>query len=312
MTAPRSDQVSLALWDRYCAGAAFTRAGSEVIIGCKHLVPRTRRPTLLVVHDVLTLTRAHENALAKRILLPTQYRRSLTDASALVAVSRATRDRLGAIDRSWAAKCTVIPNGMSEHLVDAHRAAPPGLGDRRFALVVGDLSPRKNLALVTQLWLADPPADLTLVVIGPDSGTDAPVRSELSELERCGRAVWIRGAGDDVLRWCYEQAAVVLFPTFEEGFGLPLLEAMTFHAPVVASTDAALLEVAAGAPDVTHVAPTDTGAWRAAIEHTVATRRREPAPPAIPPGAISWSEHTDRLVTRARELARGIPSPRTA
>ncbi|MEP6623843.1 MAG: glycosyltransferase [Acidimicrobiia bacterium] len=312
LTPPRADQVSLALWDRFRAGPAFAHADSEVIIGCKHLVPRTLRPTLLVVHDVLTLTRARENALAKRVLLPAQYRRSLTDASALVAVSNATRDRLGAIDGSWAAKCTVIPNGMSERLIDAQPVSPPGIGDRRFALVVGDLTPRKNLALLTALWRADPPAGLTLVVVGPDSGTDAPVRAELLELERSGRAVWIRGAADDGLRWCYEHAGVVLFPTFEEGFGLPLLEAMTFHAPVVASDEAALLEVAAGAPAVAHVAPDDPGGWRVAIEHAVADGPRTTATPAIPAGAISWTDHTDRLVFRARALARGIPSPRTA
>ncbi len=68
------------------------RPDAEVVIGTKHLVPNTRRPTLLVVHDVLTITRAHENALAKRLLLPAQYRSSLTRASRLVAVERGHSD----------------------------------------------------------------------------------------------------------------------------------------------------------------------------------------------------------------------------
>ena len=58
LVAPRDDQVSLALWDRHRAGRAFEAAGVDVVIGCKHLVPRTRIPRLLVVHDVLTITRA--------------------------------------------------------------------------------------------------------------------------------------------------------------------------------------------------------------------------------------------------------------
>jgi glycosyltransferase involved in cell wall biosynthesis len=306
---PRAEQISLALWDRYRSGHAFEVAGSEVIIGTKHLVPRTRRPTLLVVHDVMTLTRANENALSKRILLPAQYRRSLTDASALVAVSVATRDRLAAINPAWSLKCEVIPNGMSEHLVAAEPALPRAIGDRPFALVVGDLSPRKNLLLLTRLWQSDRPEGLTLVVVGPDSGTDAPVREELFALERSGRVVWIRDATDGVLRWCYEHAQVVLFPSFEEGFGLPLLEAMTFHAPVVASSEAALHEVGAGSPGVTHVDPRDVAGWREAIHATVTVGTRVEAPPAIPGGAVTWAEHTERLVTRARTLARGVPSP---
>ncbi len=311
VTSPRADQLSLALWDRYRAGAAFERAGAEVIIGCKHLIPRTRRPTVLVVHDLLTLTRAHENALAKRVLLPAQYRRSLSDASALAAVSAATHARLETLDDGWAAKCTVIPNGMSQRLIEAAPRQPAAVEDRAFALVVGDLSPRKNLRLLTRIWSETPPADLALVVVGPDSGTDGSVRRELLELERAGSVTWIRGADDPELRWCYEHTRVVLFPTFEEGFGLPLLEAMSFHAPVVASTDAALREVGGDDPGVHYVDPQDETGWRAAITDVAARTDREFRVPVIPAGAITWDEHTDRLMALARELARGAPSPRT-
>ena len=302
LVAPRAGQVSLALWARYRSGPAFARSGTEIVIGTKHLVPRTPLPTMLVVHDLLTITRARENALVKRVLLPRQYRRSLDDATRLVAVSAATRTRLGDLDPAWMAKCSVVPNGMSNHLLSVAAIAPVELANRRFALVVGDLSPRKNLTLLTRLWKSAAPAGLTLVVVGPDSGTDAPVRSELLELERAGRVVWIRGAEDPVLRWCYERADIVLFPTYEEGFGLPLLEAMTFNAPVIASTDPALVEVAGGSDGVSHLDPDADDAWRAAIERVAGSRPE--VTPSLPAGAITWDEHTDRLITVARETVR--------
>ena len=309
IVAPRTDQLSLALWLRYRSGSWLDRAGAEVIVGTKHLIPHTRAPTLLVVHDVLTITRAHENALAKRVLLPRQYRRSLRDASHLLAVSAATRAKLDSLDPRWSAKCSVVPNGMSARLIDVEPEAPAAVAGRRFALVVGDLSPRKNLALLMRLWRTQPPNDLTLVVVGPDSGTDTPARNELLELERTRRVVWIRGADDPVLRWCYEHAEVVLFPTHEEGFGLPLLEAMTFHAPVVASTDRALREVSAGHASVDHV-DADDDAWRLAIVRATAGTRQL-SEPALPSNAITWDQHTDRLVAIARELTRGVPSPQS-
>ena len=302
VTAPVSDQVSLALWDRHRAGAAFAGAGVDVVIGCKHLVPRTTVPTVLVVHDLLTITRARENAPVKRVLLPRQYRQSLTSATHLVAVSAATRDRLATLDPGWATKCDVVPNGMSRTLMTVDPAAPDALAGREFALVVGDLSPRKNLRLLTELWATEPPTGLMLAVVGPEAGGDREARAALVALERAGRVVWIRGATDPTLRWCYEHARVVLFPTLEEGFGLPLLEAMSFHAPVVASTDAALVEVAAGDASVVHVAPTDRAAWRAAIAAAVA-RPRVALPPTVPPGALTWDEHTERLLAIARHTA---------
>ena len=90
-----------------------------------------------------------------------------------------------------------------------------------------------------------------------------------------GIAVWLRGADDAALRWCYEHATVVLFPTLEEGFGFPLLEALTFHAPVIASTDPALVEVAAGSELVVHLDATARDAWLREI-----TRRRLRSAPA--------------------------------
>jgi glycosyltransferase involved in cell wall biosynthesis len=297
---PRSDQLSLAVWERARAGAAFEHAGVDVIVGTKHLVPRTRRPTVLVVHDVLTVTRAHENALPKRLLLPRAFRSSLTAADRLVAVSHATRSRLTELDPTLAAKCTVIPNGMSRRLLEAPPRRPVGVPDA-FALVVGDLSPRKNLSLLTTIWSEPSPPAVPLVLVGPDPGGPNPVREALLTRERAGRLVWIRGADDAELRWCYEHARVVLFPTFEEGFGLPVLEAMSFGAPVVASTDPALREVAAGHAGVTHLDPTDAGAWRRVVDGMVGTTRA-PAEPAIPDRAITWAEHTERLLAVARRL----------
>lgn len=299
---PRADQISYGLWVRHRAGRDFGRRGVEVVIGCKHLVPRHGPPRVLVVHDVLTITRARENALAKRILLPRQYRRSLHDAERLVAVSAATRDRLATLDVRWAAKCDVVPNGMSLRLATVMPVAPTPAPSRPFALAVGDLSPRKNLGLLTRLWRGEPPVGLDLVVVGPDRGGDRAAREDLRSLERTGRVHWVRGADDAVLRWCYEHAAVVLLPSREEGFGLPLLEARTFHAPVVAGTDAALREVAAGDPGVVHVDPDDVAGWRAAVG-TAADTDRSAVPPAVPAGAWTWDRHTERLLAVARATA---------
>ena len=114
-----------------------------------------------------------------------------------------------------------------------------------------------------------------LVVLGhpgPHSDeTTAPARASSKPRDsRC----WLRGADDAALRWCYEHATVVLFPTLEEGFGFPLLEALTFGAPVIASTDPALVEVAAGSAQV--VAPRRDRPRRVASTRSSGPRRRAP------------------------------------
>jgi hypothetical protein len=69
----------------------------------------------------------------------------------------------------------------------------------------------------------------------------------------------------------------------------------------VASDELALREVGGGAPTVTHVDADDADAWRTAI--VAGTADRTLAEPTLPPGAITWDEHTERLLTVARRVA---------
>jgi glycosyltransferase involved in cell wall biosynthesis len=268
--------------------------------GTKHLVPRRSPvPTILTVHDLMTITRAHESSLPKRLLLPRQYRASLNQATGLIAASQATRDRLIALDPAWDAKTVVAPNGLSDTLVDVQPEPVARLEGTPFALVVGDLAPRKNIGLLLGIWeeVARATDGFRLVVLGNPGPQSEETTRRLAELDAKGIAIWLRGADDSALRWCYEHASVVLFPTLEEGFGFPLLEALTFGAPVIASTDPALVEVAAGSDLVIHLDANDPRAWVRAITEAAAVPRDPPGIPAAPPGAVTWDENAEMVVS---------------
>ena len=94
----------------------------------------------------------------------------------------------------------------------------------------------------------------------------------------------------------------MLFPTLEEGFGFPLLEALTFGAPVIASTDPALVEVAAGTEPVVHLDATDPQAWVRAITEAAAVTRGPPGIPAAPAGSVTWDEHATIVMSLYRVL----------
>ncbi|HEY3725261.1 MAG TPA: glycosyltransferase family 1 protein [Acidimicrobiia bacterium] len=307
VTIPTVGQLRMALWERYTSGAKFEKAGVQLVHGTKHLVPRTSLPTVLTVHDLMTITRARESALAKRMFLPRQYRTSMRSATRLLSVSRATRDRIVAIDGRWGAKTVVVPNGLSHALLDVTPRPVPGLAAARFALVVGDLAPRKNVEMLLDLWpdVASEATDFPLVVLGHPGPHSADTTRRLAELEHRNLAIWLRGASDGELRWCYEHATVVLLPTLEEGFGFPLLEALTFGAPSIASTDAALVEVSAASPEVEHLDIRDREAWRRAVVRAAGRPPREPpAHPVTPPGAVSWDENAGEVMDLYRSLVR--------
>lgn len=113
-----------------------------------------------------------------------------------------------------------------------------GLSER-FALFVGTLEPRKNLArLVAALARLDEP--LPLVVAGAAGWGDIEIPS--------GADVQFLGfVGDDDLRALYAAADVFCYPSLREGFGLPVLEAMAQGVPVVTSLGTSTEEAAGGA-----------------------------------------------------------------
>jgi glycosyltransferase involved in cell wall biosynthesis len=141
-----------------------------------------------------------------------------------------------------------------------------------------------------------------IVVLGHPGPHSDGTTERLEQLESRGCAVWLRNADDLALRWCYEHATVVLFPTLEEGFGFPLLEAMTFGAPVIASTDPALVEVAAGSERVVHIEATVPATWIREIVRVAGVPRGPVTPPAPPPNAHSWAENAAIVVALYRRL----------
>jgi glycosyltransferase involved in cell wall biosynthesis len=289
-------QIGRSLWELERLGRLLEEAGVDVVHGTKHVVPRTRLARVLTAHDVTLLTNAGQYPLAKRLLMPTVYRWSLRHADVVIAVSEATSRKLRAAEPRLRADVVVAPNGTSTAVTQAESRAVDLLDvtGRSFALVVGDLSPRKNIDLLLGIWDDVWAATgLVLVVVGSDGWQDGATRRRLADLVAQGRAARPGRVDDAELRWCYEHARILLYPSVEEGFGLPVAEAVALGTPVVASTDDAVVEAGAGAP--VHLDPRDAAAWRSAIvELATSGGHRVPRP------GTSWHESVDRTIDAYR------------
>lgn len=278
--------------------------GFDVVVGTKHVVPRSAAVRMLTVHDMLLLDRAADFPRAKRWLLPRPYRRSIAAADVLLCVSAATRDRLIAHDPAAADRAVVVPLATATGLRSAVPEPVPALAGRCFALVVGDASPRKNLATVVRAWSrvrAQLP-DAVLALVGPPDWSGSAGDDVRGELVASGAAVSLGHVPDAQLRWCYENAALVLCPSVAEGFGLPVAEALDLGARVVISEDPALREVAAGRAAAT-LPPYDVDRWAATILEllTVDRAARAPSTPVR-----DWDAVADETVRAAHPVAVGV------
>jgi len=130
---------------------------------------------------------------------------------------------------------------------------------RPYLLGVGTVEPRKNLDTLIRtfcnLQARSHLSDYSLVLAGDRGWRDGGL---LKQLNRFGtRVSWLGFVEDEELPALYSGCSAFVFPSKYEGFGMPVLEARACGARVVTTDCPELRE--AGGPDVTYVAPNETG-----------------------------------------------------
>jgi glycosyltransferase involved in cell wall biosynthesis len=170
-----------------------------------------------------------------------------------------------------------------------------------FFLWVGERHTYKNFDRTLAAWASTPAAagtGLLCVGAGPFNATE---RAAIAAFGAEPRVRWT-ACPDAELRWAYERAAGLLYTSLCEGFGLPVLEAMSLGCPVVASREAALPEVAGG--DAILVDPEDRGSIAAGIERCLAEGRTAARTAAMRAraAAFTWSRCAAEHEALYREL----------
>jgi glycosyltransferase involved in cell wall biosynthesis len=134
-----------------------------------------------------------------------------------------------------------------------------------FVLHVGTIEPRKNHGALVRAFERLRRAGFPgrLVLVGRVGWGVEPILRVLGASPEAGRIVRIEEADDEDLAMLYSACEMFVFPSFEEGFGLPPIEAMACGAPVITSDGSSLREIAEGAAVL--VDPADRGALEAAM-----------------------------------------------
>jgi len=244
--------------------------GAAVVHGTNFVAPPDPRPTVLTVHDCSFVTDPVSAVPVVRAFAAV-VRRAVAQGAWVHTPSRAVAEEAAALFGTD--RVVAVPHGPPR-LDPGDGRAPTLTGGAPYVLAVGTLEPRKNLPRLVAAFgrVAPEHPDLHLVLAGPD-GADRPrVDAAVAALPatlaaRVHLPGWTDGpARTELLR----HAAVLAYPSLDEGFGLPLLEAMAVGTPVVAGRAGAIPEVAGDAARL--VAPTDVDELAGALATVLADR----------------------------------------
>ncbi len=242
------------VWEQTAGQILGKRHRLDLLHSPVNVAPLAARiPQVVTVHDLAFEHFPEQYPRSKARYLQAMTRKSVNRANRIIAVSNATKHDLISLYGAAPHKVTVISNGVSDDMFPRSREATTVLRRRHnlpenFFLFVGTLQPRKNLeGLLQALALLPSDLDWPLVVIGGSGWMDDPIhrtvrRSGISERVRFIGYV----PGEDLPYW-YSAAAILVMPSFYEGFGLPVLEAMACGTPTIVANTPALTEVAGSA-----------------------------------------------------------------
>lgn len=286
-------RLASALWRSGGLSAGLREDGVALFHGLSGELPlglaAAGVPGVVTVHDLIFERYPELYGALDRRIYRWKLRSAAERARLVVAISEQTARDLHELCGVPRAKIRVVYQGCSpayrepvprerlEEVACRHGLAPG------FVLQVGTIEPRKNLELTVNALAGVPGA--TLVAVGRQTAYADRVREAIARAGLTARVRLLSRVAAADLPALYRLAAVAVYPSRFEGFGIPIVEALVSGTPVVTTRGGVFPE--AGGPGSAYVDPDDPEELRAALSSILADEGRRAAMRAA---GLEWAE----------------------
>lgn len=305
---PLPAAAAMRMWSRPSPPLDRFLGKPDIVHGTNYVAPPTRCPAVVSVYDCWFLQHPRDvdpNVRRAAAVL----RRNVAEGAFVVTSSNATTVRVRELLATDRVRTIHLgPPPVPPIPPEDRPVTLPPLDDAPFVLALGTIERRKNLPMLVAAFsrLAREHGQVRLVIAGSDGNDRSALDQALRRLDRAtAERVSILGPVGEVEKtWLLASARALAYPSLDEGFGFPILEAQQLGTPVVASTAGSIPEIAG--PAALLSTATDPEALAANL-YWVVTSDDMHAKLARRGHAnlrrFDWSRTADRLVDLYQELA---------
>nr|WP_279639218.1 glycosyltransferase family 1 protein [Rahnella contaminans] len=199
--------------------------------------------SIITIHDLNHIDVNHNSSFLKKIYYGFVMKRACQKSFKILTVSDFSKKRIC----EWAgisdSRVLVVGNGVSEEFLNKENDIDSVDGE--YILVVSNRKKHKNESrILSAFHMANIPSSVKLIFTGsPDENLEKEIKSKNLQ----DRVIFKERVGNNELASLYKNSLFLLFPSLYEGFGLPVIEAMSCGTAVITSTTTSLPEVAGDA-----------------------------------------------------------------
>lgn len=262
-----------ALWRTYSINHDIKMSGIQIFHGLSHELPLSMPPnvrSVVTIHDLIHERYPSFYPFIDRKIYSFKFKKACQQADIVVAISEQTKRDIIDFYKIEPSKIQVIyqscdpifyknrPLSINNAVVKKYNLPP------HFILYVGTVNERKNLlGLAQALKLLENQGDIHLVAIGDGNAYFQKVKKYVADNGLLNRVHFVPKIEFTDLPSIYKLARIFVLPSFFEGFGIPIIEALWSGTPVISSIDSCFEE--AGGPDSIYINPHDIEAIATAI-----------------------------------------------